>query len=405
MIHKNKIIAAVCVLAFCCGIATIYYKNHRTYYVPNVIVGAGLSGVTMAERIATYQKEKVLIIEKRDHVGGNVYDYKDENGITVQKYGIHAFHTNNEKVWRYLSQFTNWHNYRHRALAETSKGNVNFPVNLNTIKQLFDKDFAAEFSVKLINKYGMGQKISISDLQNSEDTVLQQGAQILYEELFKNYTIKQWGMSVDEVDPSVIARVPVYLNYENAYFTDKYQGIPEYGYTSMIKTMLSNPLIEVRLNTNWEDVKDKIKYDKLFFSGSIDTFFDYKFGKLPYRSLRFDIVQMRQEFYQDCAQVNHANHPSMTRSIEHKYILDENSPQSTTVSFEYPEAFDDTNERYYPINKPENAELYAKYQQEADKLKNVYFFGRLGDYKYYNMDQAVERALDLYDKVFVNQNQ
>ena len=398
MIRKSKFIAAISALVLICGAATIYYKN-RISYVPNVIVGAGLSGVTMAERIANDKKEKVLIIEKRNHIGGNVYDYKDSNGITVQKYGIHAFHTNSEKVWSYLSRFTEWNGYRHKALAETSKGNVNFPVNLNTINQLFDKDFAEDFSTKLLEKYGMGQKISISDLQNSEDEVLQRGAYIMYEELFKNYTIKQWGMRVDEVDPSVIARVPIYLTYEDAYFTDKYQGIPKHGYTAMVQKMLDNPLIEVRLNTKWEDVRDKIKYDKLFFSGSIDTFFDYKFGKLPYRSLRFDITQMPQEYYQEMAQVNHANHPSMTRSIEHKYLLDEKA-SNTTVSFEYPEAFNDTNERYYPINKPENADLYAKYQQEADKLKNVYFFGRLGDYKYYNMDQAVERALDLYDKVF-----
>lgn len=400
MIRKDKkVVATLSVLAIICSSCGLY-RLHEPEYVPNVIVGAGLSGVVMAERIASERGEKVLIIEKRDHVGGNVYDYQDTNGVTVQKYGIHAFHTNDKKVWNYLSQFTKWHDYQHQALAETSKGNVNFPVNLNTINQLFDKDFAKDFTSKLLAKYGKDAKISVSDLQNAKDEILQKGAEILYEELFKNYTIKQWGMRVDEVDPSVIARVPIYLTYKDAYFTDKYQGIPAKGYTAMIKKMLDNPLIEVRLNTTWEDQRQYVRYDKLFFSGSIDTFFDYKYGKLPYRSLRFDIKQLPQEYYQQRAQVNHANHPSMTRSIEHKYMLDEKTP-TTTVSFEYPEAFNGENERYYPINKPQNAELYAKYQQEADKLKNVYFFGRLGDYKYYNMDQAVARALELYDKVFV----
>lgn len=400
MTLRDRIVAVAVIIAVVCGAVGGYYRQKDVYF-PNVIVGAGLSGVVMAERIADERKERVLIIEKRDHIGGNVYDYKDTNGITVQKYGIHAFHTNDENVWTYLSRFTKWNNYHHQALAETSKGNVNFPVNLNTIEQLFDADFAKEFTDKLLDKYGEGQKISVSDLQNSNDEVLRKGAEVLYEELFKNYTIKQWGMRVDEVDPSVIARVPVYLTHTDAYFTDKYQGIPADGYTAMVEKMLSNPLIEVRLNTKWEYIRDEIKYDKLFFSGSIDTFFDYKFGRLPYRSLQFDIQRLPQEYYQERAQVNHSNHPSMTRSIEHKYLLDEKA-STTTVSFEYPEAFNGTNERYYPINKPENADLYAKYQQEAEKLPNVYFFGRLGDYKYYNMDQAVARALELYKTVFQN---
>lgn len=398
MIRKIKIFRiAVCLAVLLLGIW--YGAQKRREYVPNVVVGAGLSGVVMAERIANEQGQKVLVIERRDHVGGNVYDYKDENGITVQKYGIHAFHTDNEDVWQYLSKFTKWHNYKHQALAETSKGLVNFPVNLNTIDQLFEAEFAQDFIKRLTDKFGFGQKISVSDLQNDQDQVLQKGANILFEELFKNYTIKQWGMKPEDVDPSVIARVPIYLTREDAYFTDKYQGIPAQGYTAMIKKMLDNPLIEVQLNTDWRDVRDKLKYDKLFFSGSADAFFDYKFGKLPYRSLSFELKVFPKEHYQPRAQVNHGNAPRMTRSIEHKYLLDETAPV-TTVSFEYPEAYNGKNERYYPINKPENAALYKKYMQEAEKLPNVYFFGRLGDYKYYNMDQAVARALELYRKVF-----
>jgi UDP-galactopyranose mutase len=300
-----------------------------------------------------------------------------------------------------LSRFTQWHNYRHQALAETSRGLVNFPVNLHTIEQLFDKDFSTKFITKLLDKFGEGNKISVSDLQNDGDEILQQGATVLYEELFKNYTMKQWGMSVDEVDPSVIARVPVYLNYNDYYFTDKYQGIPANGYTTMVKKMLDNPLITVITDTDWFTVRDKVKYERLFFSGPIDAFFDYKFGELPYRSLRFTTKELPQEYYQPTAQVNHPNHQSMTRSIEHKYILNEKSPV-TVVSFEYPQAYDGTNERYYPINNSETADLYAKYLALAKNYPNIYFVGRLGDYKYYNMDQTVARALQLYDEVFKN---
>ena len=353
----------------------------------------------MAERIANVSGQQVLLIDRRPHIGGNVYDYKDKNGITVQKYGIHAFHTDSKEIWDYLSLFTEWTDYHHQALAETSHGLVNFPVNLNTIDELFESDFAKDFSERLLNKFHEGGKISVADLQNDEDEVLRRGAEILYEELFKNYTMKQWGMSVDEVDPSVIARVPIYLNRQNRYFTDKYQGLPKEGYTAMLNKMLDNPLIEVRLNTDWNDIKDKVRYDKLFFTGSIDAFFNYKYGRLPYRSLRFDIQTLPQEHYQPMAQVNHPNHPTMTRSIEHKYLLDEKS-RNTTVSFEYPEAFNGKNERYYPISQKENIDLYTQYLNEAKKYPNIWFFGRLGDYKYYNMDQAVGRALELYSEVF-----
>ncbi len=399
---KKSLVLLLAVALFGIGANFGYnYRQAQRFSAPNVIVGAGLSGVVLAERIANDSGQKVLIIEKRNHIGGNVYDYKDKNGITVQKYGIHAFHTNDENVWNYLSRFTKWHNYRHQALAETSRGLVNFPVNLHTIEQLFDKDFSTKFITKLLDKFGEGNKISVSDLQNDGDEILQQGATVLYEELFKNYTMKQWGMSVDEVDPSVIARVPVYLNYNDYYFTDKYQGIPANGYTTMVKKMLDNPLITVITDTDWFTVRDKVKYERLFFSGPIDAFFDYKFGELPYRSLRFTTKELPQEYYQPTAQVNHPNHQSMTRSIEHKYILNEKSPV-TVVSFEYPQAYDGTNERYYPINNSETADLYAKYLALAKNYPNIYFVGRLGDYKYYNMDQTVARALQLYNEVFKN---
>lgn len=387
---------------FACWQAAKSHEIDLLPYYDNIVVGAGLSGATIAERIASQSGETVLVIDKRSHPGGNVYDYKDtKSGITVQKYGIHAFHTNNEAVWRYLSHFTIWKDYHHTALAETSRGLVNFPVNLNTIEQLFAPEFAAEFTAALSAEFKDAEKISVKDLQNHENEVLRRGANILYEELFKNYTMKQWGLSVEEVDPSVIARVPIYLNRENAYFTDKYQALPLHGYTTMIKKMLDNPNITLQLDTDWADIKDKVHYKRLFYTGSIDEFFDYKFGRLPYRSLNFEIKTLPQEHYQPTAQVNHPNHESMTRSIEHKYLLDEKSAQ-TVVSFEYPLAFDGENERYYPINQPENAELYAKYLEEAKQYPNVYFLGRLGDYKYYNMDQAVARALELYDTVFAS---
>ena len=257
---------------------------------------------------------------------------------------------------------------------------------------------ADKFEQKLISKYGYGKKIPILDLKNNSDEDLKFIADFVYENVFKNYTMKQWGLRPEEIDPSVTARVPVYISYDNRYFQDKYQGIPQKGYTSLIKNMLDHKNIEVLLNTDYKDFN--VKADRVFYTGAIDEFFDYKFGELPYRSLAFDVQVLDKEYFQKTAITNYPNDYDFTRITEHKYFLDEKS-NKTVISIEYPQKFVlGENERYYPIQNDENQKLYNRYLEESKKLDNVYFLGRLGDYKYYNMDLTVARAIEMFETVF-----
>ena len=362
--------------------------------IKHLVVGAGLSGATLAERIATVLGEPVVVIDARDHIGGNCYDYVDKNGICIHKYGPHIFHTSNKNVWDYLSEFTAWHPFFLRVRAYIDGKTVPFSFNLNSIAQSFPPAMAARLTDKLIEKLGYGKRISILKLRESKDADLAFLADFIYDKGFVNYYKKQWGCTPEELDPSVAERVPISISTSNDYFVDKYQGIPLNGYTAMIKKMLSNPLIDVRLNTKFDK---SMEYENLYYTGPIDEFFDYKFGELPYRSLTFDIREYDREFFQDNVVVSYPNNYDFTRICEHKYFLD-NKSDKTVVSFEYPSQFvRGKNERYYPIPRPENADLYKKYLDMAPK--NVYFFGRLGDYKYYNMDLAVDRALKLFDEI------
>lgn len=366
--------------------------------IKNLIVGCGLTGVILAERIASQKNEEVLVIDRRDHIGGNIFDYKDtETGITIHKYGPHVFHTNYEDVWKYLSQFTEWEYFHLETRAIVDGRKVRLPFNLNTLHEVFPRVLAEKLETKLIDTFGFNVKIPILKLKENEDKDLQFLAQYIYEKVFENYTSKQWGLKPEEIDPTVTARVPVYISKDNGYFQDKYQGIPRQGYTKMIEKILDNPLITIELNTDFNAIKKEIEYEKLFFSGAIDEFFDYKHGALPYRSLRFDIRKEHKEYYQEGAVVNYPNNYDFTRICEHKHFLDEKS-NKTIISIEYPENFElGKNERYYPINNAQTDELYSKYLNEAKNLKNVYFIGRLGDYKYYNMDLAAKRALDFFN--------
>lgn len=367
--------------------------------VKNLIVGCGLSGIALAERLATVCNEKVLIIDKRAHVGGNIYDYKDKNGITVHKYGPHVFHTNDRNVWNYLSRFTDWHYFMYRVKAVIDGREVNIPFNLDSLHKVFPAKMAEKLEAKLIEKFGFNIKVPILKLKKSKDADLEFLAQYVYEKVFLGYTVKQWGVRPEDLDASVSGRVPVYVSRDDRYFQDKYQAIPADGYTKMVENILNHPNIEVMLNTEFSAVKNDISCERLFFSGPIDEFFDYKFGELPYRSLDLRFEEFDTAFYQSGPQMNYPENFDFTRSVEYKYYLDEKSAK-TVVSFEYPEAFErGRNERYYPIPDKENQALYDRYLQEAAKLKNVYFLGRLGDYKYYNMDQTVARALELFEKV------
>ena len=363
----------------------------------NIIIGAGLSGAIIARKIAEELDEKVLVIDRREHIAGNIYDYKDEQtGITVQKYGPHIFHTNNENVWNYLSRFTDWNSFVFKPKVVIGGKPVTLPFNLTTLYEVFEKQAAEKTESKLINKYGLNKKIPILELKKTDDEDLKFLADFVYKNVFEGYTIKQWGLKPEEIDQSITARVPVFLSHDNRYFQDKYQGIPSEGYTKMTEKILSHPHITVQLNTDWNQINKT--FDRIIYTGSIDEFFNYKYGTLPYRSLKFDIETKDMEYYQPAAMVNHPNDNDFTRITEHKYFLDEKSPK-TVISKEYSESFSvGKNDRYYPIANNANQELYEKYTNIASEIPNLYFLGRLGDYKYYNMDQTAERALKFFEE-------
>jgi len=368
----------------------------KKYNSPVVIIGAGLAGAVLAERFAG-SGAKVLVIEKRDHVGGNCYDYVDEAGITVQKYGPHIFHTNNEKVWEYISRFTEWLPYKHVVLARYKGKTYTLPVNLITIRELSAKNKAEEISQKLLNAYGAGVKIQISELLKSTDKSLTELAKKIYEVIYKDYSLKQWGTSLDKLDMKVSARVPIWTDEDNRYFKDKYQGIPVKGYTQIIKNMLNNPNIDIILNTDYYNIKEEISCDKLFFSGEVDAFFNYEHGSLRYRSLKYEIETLNKEYYQDAAVVNYTDKTPFTRITEFKHFNFLKSWQ-TTIMKEYPEEYDPKmNIPSYPFLDSENNAKYKKYLSMAENNKNVILVGRLAEFKYYNMDGVIERALEVYE--------
>lgn len=368
--------------------------------VKNLIVGCGLSGIVIAERIASQLSEEVLIIDRRHHIGGNVFDYKDsETGITVHQYGPHVFHTNDQNVWNYLNRFTEWHRFMYRVKAVVDGIEVNIPFNLDSLYKVFPRQMAQKLEVKLIENFGFNKKVPILELRQTNDSDLAFLAQYIYEKVFLGYTIKQWGVKPEELDSSVSGRVPIYISRDDRYFQDKYQGIPASGYSIMAGNILKHPLINVQLNTNFKDIRGKIAYERLFFSGAIDEYFDYELGALPYRSLDLVFKKYNVEHLQSCPQINFPENYDYTRSVEYKYYLDEKSPK-TILSYEFPSPFENgKNERYYPIPSLENQILYNQYMEKARMQKNVWFIGRLGNYKYYNMDQTVAMALELCEKI------
>lgn len=370
----------------------------------NIIVGSGFSGSTMARLIAEKLDEKVVVVDKKDHIAGNCYDYRDENGIMIHKYGSHIFHTNNEKVWSFLKQFTDFNTYMHEVVGILDGIEAQIPFNFTTLYQIFPETLAKRLEEKLLKKFEYNKKVPILEFQKQDDEDLKFLAEYVYEKIFLNYTTKQWGVSPKDVDGAVTARVPVYLSKDNRYFQDKYQGIPLEGYAKLVEKMLDYPNIEVILNKDFAEFKkensDLVKNARIFYTGSIDEFFDYKFGKLPYRSVNFKFETHNREFYQTHACINYPNNYDFTRIHEYKHYLNDKS-EKTVIAKEYSEFFElGKNERYYPIASEENAKLYQKYLDEAKNLKDVYFFGRLGDYKYYNMDLAVARAIELFEEVF-----
>jgi len=362
-----------------------------------LIVGAGLTGSVLAERIASQLNKKVLIVEKRNHIAGNCYDFLNEKNILVHKYGPHAFHTTMKHVWDYLSQFTEWYNYEHKVLAYINGKKVPVPFNLNSIDQIFEPNEAEKFKSELINNFGMEKKIPILKLREINNSNLKELADFIYKNVFYGYTLKQWGLSPEELNFSVTSRVPVFVSRDNRYFQDNYQGIPARGYTKLFENLLSHKNITIQLNTDYKKIIGEIEYDFMIYTGPIDYFFDYKYGKLPYRSLRFEFKTLKQEYFQPVAQVNYPNNHQYTRITEFKHFLNFKN-QYTTISYEFPQEYiDGINEPYYPIPCSENNKLYEKYLQETFKLHDkVLFVGRLAEYKYYNMDQIVGVALKVF---------
>jgi UDP-galactopyranose mutase len=359
-----------------------------------LIVGAGFAGSVMAERLASQAGKKVLIVDQRNHIGGNTYDFYNTDGILVHKYGPHIFHTNSKDVFEYLAQFTPWRPYEHRVLASVDGMMVPIPINLNTINMLYGLQLSSEE----VENFLLSRAEKRTRVSTSEDVVVNKVGRELYEKFFKGYTRKQWGLDPCELDASVTARIPTRNNRDNRYFTDTYQGMPLYGYTKMFEKMLSHPNIKVMLNTDFKEIENFIPYREMIYTGPVDYYFDYRYGKLPYRSIEFKFETMDAETFQPTGTVNYPNEHLYTRSTEFKYLTGQKHAK-TTVVYEYPKEEGDP---YYPVPRAENADLYKKYQVLAAETKNVYFTGRLATYKYYNMDQVVAQSLKLF-KTLVTQ--
>ncbi|MGD1863227.1 MAG: UDP-galactopyranose mutase [Phormidesmis sp.] len=369
-----------------------------------LIIGAGYSACVLAERIATQMEQRVLIVEKRSHIGGNAYDYYNEHGHLVHKYGPHIFHTKSKPVWRYLSQFTDWRPYYHHVLAVVEGKKVPLPFNLNTLYALFPPRYAEKLEALLLENFGFGKKVPILQLKERQQTDLAFLADYIYDNVFLRYTQKQWDLKPEELDSGVTARVPIYISRDNRYFQDPYQAMPKHGYTAMFQRMIAHPLIKVLLNTNYKEIIDTVSFDRAVCTGPIDEFFDFSHGEMPYRSIDFRFETLNQESFQEVGTVNYPNDYDITRITEQKYLTGQVSPK-TTIIREFPQAYiPGRNDPYYPIPKAENRDRLSLYLKEAKKLNgSVLFAGRLGDYKYYNMDQAVTRALGVFEKEIARQ--
>lgn len=360
-----------------------------------LIIGAGISGAVLAERYAQLGKQ-VLILEKRDHIGGNCYDYYNDDGILVSKYGAHLFHTNEKDVWAYVQRFGEWYPYEHRVLAKVDGQLVPVPVNITTVNRLLGTQIKSEAEMEA---WLAAHQVPNPDPQNGKEAALARVGPALYEKIFKNYTKKQWDKYPEELDASVLNRIPVRTNFDDRYFNDKYQALPKGGYTKLFAKMLDHPNITVQLNTDYFDVRTQLTgFEKLFYTGPIDQFFDFKFKvqrALEYRSLRFEHQTLNQEYFQENSVVNYPNEEAFTRIVEYKHITGQQHPKTTIVR----EFSTDEGEPYYPVPNPANQAIYDQYKAEADKLENIYFVGRLANYKYFNMDQAFKNALDLFQRL------
>ncbi len=356
-----------------------------------LIVGAGFSGSVLAERLASQLGARVLVVERRNHVGGNAYDHFDDAGVLVHRYGPHIFHTNSRQIFDYLSQFTGWRQYEHRVLASVDGQLLPIPINLDTVNRLYGTNFTS-FELE---KFFASVAEKRNPVRTSEDVVVSTVGRELYEKFFRGYTRKQWGLDPSELDASVTARIPTRTNRDDRYFGDAFQAMPLHGYSRLFERMLSHPLIHVLLNTDFREVRDVLPYRRLIYTGPIDEFFDHRLGRLPYRSLRFEFETLEQERVQPVGTVNFPNDHAYTRVTEFKHLTGQEHAR-TTIVYEYPQAAGDP---YYPVPRRENAELYSRYEKLAADTPGVTFVGRLATYKYYNMDQCVGQALAAFKKL------
>ncbi len=368
-----------------------------------IIVGAGMTGATAARALAE-QGKKILVIEKRAQIGGNAYDCKDDAGVLVHRYGPHIFHTNDGEVWEFLSRFTTWRKYKHKVLADVDGEYMPVPFNLNSMVIAFGYRKAEQMRKALVARYGEGSNVTILELRQSADSLLGELADFVYENIFKHYTVKQWGITPEHIDPAVTARVPIRISKENGYFTDTYQGIPEQGYTAMFENMLNHPSVELKLNTDVKEVlafsDGKITFEgepfegKVLYTGALDELFDAKYGRLPYRSLEFRFETLSKEYAQLCGTVNYTVDKDYTRITEFKHLTGQKCPV-TTVMKEYSKPCGESDIPYYPIACGDSRALYAKYRAEAERYPALYLAGRLAEFRYYNMDAAAASALAL----------
>jgi UDP-galactopyranose mutase len=356
-----------------------------------LIVGAGFAGATLAERIASQRNEKVLVVDRRPHIGGNAYDRYNDDGLLIHEYGPHIFHTNSAAIFDHLSQFTDWRPYEHRVLGMVDGKEVPIPINLDTVNKLYDLNLTSEE----LPAWFAARAEKVDPIRTSEDVVVSVVGRELYEKFFQGYTRKQWGMDPSELDKSVTARVPTRTNRDDRYFTDEFQAMPKYGYTRMFEKMLDHPNISVMTQTDFRDIQNEVSYNRLIFTGPVDEYFDFRFGKLPYRSLRFRHETHDIERMLPTGTVNYPQSEAFTRVSEYKWMTGQVHPK-TAITYEYPSAEGDP---YYPIPRPENAELYKKYEKLAMSTPDVWFVGRLATYRYYNMDQVTGQALATFRRI------
>ena len=358
-----------------------------------MVVGAGFAGAVMAERLARDAGKRVLVVDRRPHIAGNAYDRYDDAGILIHQYGPHIFHTNSDDVVDYLSRFTEWHPYEHRVLAEVEGALVPMPINRTTLNMLYNADLRTDADAEAFLE---SRAEPVETIRTSADVVISKVGRELYETFFQGYTRKQWGMDPSELDKSVTARVPTRTSTDDRYFNDSFQAMPREGYTAMFTRMLDHPNIDVLLGVDYRDAREAYPHDHLVFTGPIDEYFGWCYGRLPYRSLEFRHETHDREWFQSVAVVNYpAETVPHTRITEYKYLTGQTA-ERTSITYEIPSA---TGDPYYPIPRPENQDLFKRYEALAIAQADVTFVGRLATYRYYNMDQVVGQALSAYRRL------